>query len=243
MTDEETGNSSKFREYLFYGAVFVVWAVFNNKYGFIYFDRVSFWCVVVVFGYNFIKFVQYKFRYDSPQFIADGIAGSIADPPIKIGEFAVIGLDGVLDDMFHIKGRGRTVVVPHKSLMRIGMNWISNVQIKQTEFAALPDQVEGYIESEQYSKDKVYWGLARKGFKLDVASLFSKGFKDMDTAEFMNMMEKMEQRNEELKLMLKGKFDVVEDAAGHLGRVGAAAKKKTLFEQLGIKREPEEQPR
>ncbi len=218
--DDES--SELLAKYGFYLVVLIFWLIYRNRLGYIYFDRASFYSCLVIMLFWLGEGVFYTWRYSSPYFIANGVAGSISDRPNIVGDWAIFGLDGILSHGFHFRGKKRSVIVPVDSLQKFGRNWVSCVRVEYAEIGELPEEVENTIETEYFSNKCVFVGWIPETYQMEFP----------DAKQMEDELKQSYDRISELKKLLKGKFDVVEDAVGFGKRLGQG--KKSILDHLKL---------
>ena len=209
MQEEQT-TGDIIGQYWAYISAFMFWLLFHGKLGPISFDKGTFFAAAFLFFFWLGESMFETWRYHSPQFIANNISGSCVDPPDIIGDWAVFGLDGFKFFGFYDKGKKRTVVVPALSVYQAGERYCSSTRVEVTPFEELFDEVENTIETKEYSQKRIWFGQISEEC----------GQEDPKLKTLEERMKKQELVNEQLKKLVRGKYEDIEATVDHLRRLG-----------------------
>lgn len=157
--------------------------------------------IVLIMMYGLSEYMIWQSRYHLHQITVNGYHGSVIFRPEIVGPWVIFQVGKNLFPV-PLPGSLGTLIVPKTHIQRAGNNYIGLTYVEKTPLVDIPEDAADHIyKSEKYNKKNVYFGVYSEGFiKMNEEIL-----------DYDRLWKKQNQRINELKLLLEGKYDSFEE--------------------------------
>jgi hypothetical protein len=211
------------------------WIYFRGEWGSLLVNnKADFYFATIVILGLLIYSVQNMGKYQTPQFVCNGIHGSVnIEDAIKIRPFVIIGLGAIKAFGLFFRGKERTCIVPSHSLRIVGNRAFSWARVKRVSLNDVPPKIKLYLESTNlFNTNKIYLGYASEEYEA-----FDQEYTDLELEEI--------HRNSLLNKLqdyFKDSLGIDEALVSSLGRIFKSKKKSKIEAYYKEKEKQEKRP-
>jgi len=164
---EETDNKELF-ELLLMILIMGVWYLIRRNSGDYIINHGLFEILLFWTLYASGEYILWRSRYFMSFVVCTGHSGSVGERPDVVGDYAIFACGEVYDPV-HVRGKISTLVLPKKSIVRAGRNYISRVFVKKYPILSLPPEVHRYLyrRSNDFNIYNIYFGRWSEEFILE----------------------------------------------------------------------------
>lgn len=201
-----------------------IYYLFRKNSGEYYINKGLFEAIII---FTLIVTAQTSFwwsRYKMPKVCVNGFNGSIGKRPFPCGEFFVFAT-GETFDPIHLEGKLATLVVPKRSVKRVGNSYVGSVKVQRWPLMELPPFVTDYImnNKDKYNTQVVYFGEYTEEFE-------QKNYETISEKDAK--IKKLQRINNEFSQLISNQDDVLEEKINVARKLAGKEKKKfSLFQR------------
>ncbi len=217
----EFGDKSRVKDILLWAFVLIIWAILRARSPPKIIEQgADYYFGIFLFLYFMGKYIAQTGKYKTPMFIANGIHGSCSCRPVIVGDWALFRLGGIKWGLF-FRGNDSSVLVPKKSVTKLGENWFSIARVERINLNQTPYKCQKVMEALNYNEDFVYVGYATEEFEI----------RNEDFIDLEREVENLQDVISTFKKAMKGKYSAIESQVAWLDRL-KGRKPKTMQDKL-----------